>query len=195
MKSNMDKKFDYVFKILLIGDLETGKSSILQNFKVRIKQSKEFLETYNPTIAIDCYSKTFEIENSSIKGLFVCFIKWDSSGLERFKSITRSFFKGTHALIIVFDISKRETYKNLEKWMKEIRDFGSFAVFKLLVGNKSDLVSKRVVSYEEGLNFANAYEMPYIETSAKSGINIDNLVLFTFLNLLKKQSKSRKNKF
>ena len=176
-------KSKYKFEIILIGDLKVGKTSLVKNFSVRIKQTEEFCINYHPTFEGHCYIKSFTIENSLIQLKVVYIIKNDLSWKPRLKAFIRRIINFLHAVIIIFDISKRETFTNLENWMGKIKSYVPVYVFRLLVGNKNDLESKREVSYEEGLMFANAYGMPYIEVSAKAGTNINECFLFTTLVL------------
>ena len=100
---------------------------------------------------------------------------WDTAGHERFRSITYSYYRGANAIIIVFDLSDKKSFISITEWLKQIEKHAKENVFKFLVGNKSDLVEERKVTYEEAKQYADEHELPYIETSAKEGININEL--------------------
>ena len=98
---------------------------------------------------------------------------WDTAGQERFRTLTASYYRGAQGIIIVFDVTDRETFENVRQWMQEIERFANENVCKVLVGNKCDLTDKRMVSKEEGDELAKTYGIPYIETSAKSNICVE----------------------
>ena len=100
---------------------------------------------------------------------------WDTAGHERFRSITYSYYRGANAIIIVFDLSDKKSFINIIEWLKQIEKHAKENVFKFLVGNKSDLIDERKVTYEEAKKYADEHDLPYIETSAKEGININEL--------------------
>lgn len=97
---------------------------------------------------------------------------WDTAGQERFKTITQTYYKGAMGIILTYSIAEPETFRNIENWMKQIQQQASENVCKILVGNKCD-IPDRAVSYEEGKSLADKYDIPFYETSAKSGININ----------------------
>ncbi|KFG41598.1 Ras small GTPase family Ras subfamily protein, partial [Toxoplasma gondii MAS] len=98
---------------------------------------------------------------------------WDTAGQERFRTITSSYYRGAHGIIIVYDVTDRESFNNVKNWMMEIDKYAMEGVSKLLVGNKCDLTSKRTVTYEEGKEFADSCNMRFIETSAKNAHNVE----------------------
>lgn len=154
---------DLLFKMLIIGDSGVGKSCLLLRYS-----DNEFSEVYISTIGVDFKIRTVEMDNKIIK-----LNMWDTAGQERFKTITNTFYRGAHGVIIVFDLTDLESFHNIKTWLDEIDRFGGGHVAKLLVGNKSDLKSKRVVTYEAALEFAKQNEMPYLETSAKNSTNVE----------------------
>ena len=100
--------------------------------------------------------------------------QWDTAGQDRFKTITCSYYRGAHGIMVVYDVTDRESFEGVKGWIGEIEKFAQENVIKILVGNKSDMTDKRQVSFQEGQDLANQLRVKYIETSAKSADNIDN---------------------
>ena len=134
------------------------------------------------SIGVDFKLKNIEIDSKKIKLQI-----WDTAGQERFKTITTSYYKGAHAIIVVFDITDRDSFDHVRNWMADIDKFGKEGVLRILVGNKCDLAHNRQVTMEEAKEIANKYGIKYIETSAKDTINIDDLFISTAKHLLSKQ--------
>ena len=133
-------EYDYLFKILLIGDSAVGKSSILLRFSDNI-----FTESFLPTIGVDFKIKTLEFQGKNAKLQI-----WDTAGQERFKTITSTYYKGSHGIILVYDITDMESFNKLGDWLIEVEKNAPNNVYKILVGNKADLNDQRVVSYDQG---------------------------------------------
>ena len=153
-------------KLLIIGDSAVGKTSMLLKYTDNF-----FPESHLATIGVEF--KTKEIEYNGYK---IELQIWDTAGQERFKSITKSFFRNANGIIFVYDITQKNTFKNVKDWIKdsEVNDFG---FQRILVGNKIDLQNKRQVSLEDAKEWADKKNMEVIETSAKTGANIDKAVL------------------
>uniref|UniRef100_A0A452XJS4 Uncharacterized protein n=1 Tax=Aegilops tauschii subsp. strangulata TaxID=200361 RepID=A0A452XJS4_AEGTS len=134
-----DKKSDYLFKLLLIGDSSVGKSCLLLRFA-----DDAYVDTYISTIGVDFKIRTVELDGKSVKLQI-----WDTAGQERFRTITSSYYRGAHGIIIVYDVTDRESFNNVKQWLSEIDRYASDSVCKLLVGNKCDLVDSKVVDTEE----------------------------------------------
>lgn len=166
---SLGQEYDYLFKVLIIGNSCVGKSNILLRFSDNL-----FHESFLPTIGVDFKIRNVECKNKTIK-LHI----WDTAGQERFKTITATYYKGAHGIILVYDITDRISFQEIENWLSEIEHHASAKVTKILVGNKSDLEDQRQVSYQEGKDFADKLGMEFLETSAKSRINIDE----TFMKL------------
>ena len=162
---------DHIFKVLIIGDSSVGKSNILLRFSDNI-----FHDTFLPTIGVD-----FKIRNVKMGDQTVKLNIWDTAGQERFKTITSTYYKGAHGIIIVYDITDRESFNNVNTWLSEVRKHAGGQVVKLLVGNKCDLEEERVVSRQEGQDFADSLGVSFLETSAKQRVNIDE----SFMTLTK----------
>jgi Ras-related protein Rab-1A len=128
----------------ILGDSSVGKSSILLRFSDNV-----FLESWLPTIGVDFKIRSLEVNKKSVK----CQI-WDTAGQERFKNIVKTYYKGCKGFILVYDISYRQSFENIENWLKDIENFADKDTIKILVGNKCDLETKREVSYECGERLA-----------------------------------------
>ena len=138
------------------------------------------------SIGVDFKLKNIEIENKKIKLQI-----WDTAGQERFRTITTSYYKGAHAIVIVFDITDKDSFEHVKIWMQDIDKFAKQGVMRILVGNKCDLEHQRAVTKNEGNEMALKYGIKYLETSAKDTINIENLFFDTTKNLLAKQQSSK----
>lgn len=161
---------NYMFKYILIGDSNTGKSSIMKRY---INNSFNYSDQL--TIGIDYYIKTVSCYDKNIK-LFIC----DTTGQERFRSITRSYYKNILGAIIVYDITNKKSFLSVINWINDIKE-NTENVVLFLVGNKCDL-EKRQVSYNEGLELSKEFNMFFIETSIKNDIEqIDTNYIFNIL--------------
>ncbi|THG11566.1 hypothetical protein TEA_016217 [Camellia sinensis var. sinensis] len=154
---------DYLFKLLLIGDSGVGKSCLLLRFA-----DDSYLESYISTIGVDFKIRTVEQDGKTIKLQI-----WDTAGQERFRTITSSYYRGAHGIIVVYDVTDQESFNNVKQWLSEIDRYASENVNKLLVGNKCDLTAQKVVSYETGKAFADEIGIPFLETSAKNATNVE----------------------
>ncbi|KCV68580.1 Ras-like protein Rab-1A, variant 2 [Fonticula alba] len=159
----MNSEYDYLFKLLLIGDSGVGKSCLLLRFA-----DDTYTESYISTIGVDFKIRTIELDGRTIKLQI-----WDTAGQDRFRTITSSYYRGAHGIIVVYDVTDQETFTNVRGWLQEIDRFASDSVNKLLVGNKADLVSKKVVDFAAAKEFADSVNIPLIETSAKTSTNVD----------------------
>ncbi|KAJ1559558.1 GTP-binding protein of the rab, partial [Nowakowskiella sp. JEL0078] len=102
---------------------------------------------------------------------------WDTAGQERFRTITSSYYRGAHGIIVVYDVTDQETFNNVQQWLQEIDRYANEGVNKLLVGNKSDLVNKKVVDYNAAKDFCDNLGIPFLETSAKNATNVEQAFL------------------
>ncbi|KAI0806742.1 GTP-binding protein ypt1 [Fomes fomentarius] len=159
----MPDGYDYLFKLLLIGDSGVGKSCLLLRFA-----EDSFTDSYLSTIGVDFKIRTIELEGKTVKLQI-----WDTAGQERFRTIAAAYYRGAHGIIMVYDVTDEETFKNVKGWMQEIERYASEDVKKLIIGNKSDLVERKVVEYSAAKEFADALSIPFIETSAKNSTNVD----------------------
>jgi Ras-related protein Rab-1A len=161
--STADVHYDYLFKILIIGDSGVGKSCLMTRFSDEVFESN-----YISTIGVDFKIKTIDVEDKVIK-LQV----WDTSGQERFRSITSSYYRGAHGIMITFDVTDYSTFMNVKQWLAEIDKYACETAELILVGTKGDQTSKRQVSSERIKELTDSLKMTYIETSSKTGTNID----------------------
>ncbi|XP_021349332.1 ras-related protein ORAB-1-like [Mizuhopecten yessoensis] len=157
--------YSYLFKYLLIGDSGVGKSNLLLRFADDV-----FSDTYIYTIGVDFKIRTVSIDNSAVR-LQV----WDTAGQERFKTITSSFYRGSHGIMLVYDVTNIESFRHVELWLQEVDRYGGKDNNLILVGNKIDMTSKRVVTYEMGKEYAERHGISFMETSAKTSTNVENL--------------------
>jgi Ras-related protein Rab-1A len=160
-------EYDYLFKLLLIGDSGVGKSCLLLRFA-----DDTYTESYISTIGVDFKIRTIELDGKTVKLQI-----WDTAGQERFRTITSSYYRGAHGIIIVYDITDRESFDNVKQWLNEIDRYACENVNKLLVGNKCDLEAKRQVEFEEAKAFADERGIPFLETSAKNATNVEKAFL------------------
>jgi len=171
---------DYLFKLLLIGDSGVGKSCLLLRFA-----DDTYTESYISTIGVDFKIRTIELDGKTIKLQI-----WDTAGQERFRTITSSYYRGAHGIIVVYDVTDNESFNNVKQWLHEIDRYACENVNKLLVGNKSDLTVKRVVSTEQGKEFAESLGIEFLETSAKTSTNVEQAFL-TMASQIKARMKTQ----
>ncbi|XP_039247962.1 ras-related protein ORAB-1 [Styela clava] len=159
----MNPEYDYLFKLLLIGDSGVGKSCLLLRFA-----DDTYTESYISTIGVDFKIRTIELDGKTIKLQI-----WDTAGQERFRTITSSYYRGAHGIIVVYDVTDQESFTNVKQWLQEIDRYASENVNKLLVGNKCDLTTKKVVDYTTAKEYADSLKVPFLETSAKNATNVE----------------------
>eukprot|EP01084_Bolivina_argentea_P089617 161668_1 len=159
----MSADYDHLFKLLLIGDSGVGKSCLLLRFA-----DDTYTESYISTIGVDFKIRTMELGGKTIKLQI-----WDTAGQERFRTITSSYYRGAHGIIIVYDVTDMESFNNVKTWLQEIDKYASDSVNKLLVGNKCDLVVKKTVDTGVAKEFADSLNIPFLETSAKNSTNVE----------------------
>lgn len=151
------------YTIIMLGDSEVGKSSML-----RMYNDRSFTFNYMTTVGVDVFSMTYKSPENKMIPVRI----WDTSGQERFHTITYSFYKNTDAVAVCFDITSQKSFKNVKVWLRSIYEHSDQNIVKILVGNKIDLDHRREVSYDEAMSFAQQNNIQYIETSAKDNINI-----------------------
>jgi small GTP-binding protein len=157
---------DYRFKIIVCGDPEVGKTSVVLRFT-----NKAFKKTYIPTIGVNISEKKVYLEDENAETEFVI---WDIAGQTKFQIMRRHFYKGADGLLLIFDLTRPSTFKNIANWYQDIKALLKVDLFGYILGNKSDLIDQRKVSSEEIANLTKQLDLEYIETSALSGENVDN---------------------
>jgi len=161
-KEDPAKEKTYTFKVLTIGDCGVGKSALNYRYANGTFQENSDRSGY------DLLSKSTTVDNSA------CLVKiWDTAGQERFNTITASFYRGAHVIIIAFDLTNKQTYDNLQQWIQEADRFGDKEALKLIIGTKSDLESEKMVNTDDAQQFCSQHGITFIETSAKTGHNVD----------------------
>ena len=176
-----DDNYDLIFKIVLIGDSGVGKTNILSRFI-----NNEFSLTTQATVGVEFGSKIIKKGEKLIKLQI-----WDTAGQERYKSITSAYYKGSKGAFVVYDISRKSTFDNVDKWIDELKNNGSEDVFIMLVGNKSDLKDKREISEEDVQKKAQLYNVAFCETSALEGKNIEYAFESLINEITKKVEKDK----
>uniref|UniRef100_A0AAX7U456 small monomeric GTPase n=1 Tax=Astatotilapia calliptera TaxID=8154 RepID=A0AAX7U456_ASTCA len=161
----MAKTYDYLFKLLLIGDSGVGKTCVLFRFS-----EDAFNSTFISTIGIDFKIRTIELDGKKIKLQI-----WDTAGQERFRTITTAYYRGAMGIMLVYDITNEKSFENIKNWIRNIEEHASADVEKMVLGNKCDINDKRQVSKEMGEKLALEYGIKFMETSAKSNINVENV--------------------
>lgn len=161
--------FDFQFRLILIGDSTVGKSSLLKYFT-----EGKFTDECDPTVGVDFYARLIEVK----QGVRVKLQLWDTAGQERFRSITRSYYRNSVGALIVFDITNRRSFENLAGWLHESRaHIEPQKVVYVVVGHKADRDDERQVTTREGRMFAEMNGLKYVETSAKTGQNVEEAFL------------------
>lgn len=166
------RDYDYLFKLLIIGDAGVGKSSLLLRFA-----DDTFTTAYINTIGVDFKIRTIEYNGQKIKLQI-----WDTAGQERFRTITATYYRGTHGVIVVYDVTDKDSFDNVRRWMTEIDNncdtqSPDSNVNRVLVGNKCDLVHDIAVQREEAEAFAAGLKVPHFWTSAKSNSDVEEMFL------------------
>ena len=173
-----------VYKIITLGDTFAGKSCIVNRFV-----QNEF-ENLSNTIGVDFFAKDFTFKDTTIKLQI-----YDTSGQEQFKSITANYYKRADGILFVFDLTREETFQNIQFWINEMKDQSDdfTKVGLVLLGNKSDLVDAKKVEIKEGMALANTLGTKYFETSAQSGYNIQEAFQFLVEDIINKKSEEGEN--
>lgn len=162
--------YDYLFKVVLIGDSGVGKSNLLSRFT-----RNEFNLESKSTIGVEFATRSISVDSKTVKAQI-----WDTAGQERYRAITSAYYRGAVGALLVYDIAKHATYVNVTRWLKELRDHADSNIVIMLVGNKSDLRHLRAVPTEEAKLFSQENGLSFIETSALDASNVEN----AFQNIL-----------
>ncbi|EDO42144.1 predicted protein [Nematostella vectensis] len=161
----MNSEYDYLFKLLLIGDSGVGKSSLLLRFA-----DDTFSNTYISTIGVDFKIRTLTVDGKTIKLQI-----WDTAGQERFRTLTTAYYRSAHGIVLIYDVNESETFLHLSQWLEEVSEYACEGVNTILVGNKCDLIDCRQVGYNTAKEFAEKLDISFIETSAKDSTNVESV--------------------
>ena len=165
-----------VYKVLLLGDTTVGKTCFLMKYT-----DKTFQDIHMATIGLDYRLKTMKLKSGKSIKLQI----WDTAGQDRFRAITKNYYKGSHGIILIYDVTNLQTFENVKTWVNQIREEASPNVIIYIAGNKIDMEAERKVAKEDGEKMAEELGFPFMETSAKSGININE----TFEDLVERIDK------
>ena len=155
--------YEMMFKVVLVGDSFVGKTNMMSKYL-----KNEFHEDSKATVGVEFGSKQFLVDGHPIKAQI-----WDTAGTERYKAITSAYYKGAKGAFVVYDITKKDTFKSVDKWVSDLTSAASQNIIIMVVGNKNDLEEQRQVSKEEGENKARELNVAFLETSALTGDNLD----------------------
>ncbi|KAL6574118.1 Ras-related protein ric2 [Orobanche hederae] len=156
--------YDYLFKVVLIGDSGVGKSNLLSRFT-----RNEFSLESKSTIGVEFATRSLTVDGKVIKAQI-----WDTAGQERYRAITSAYYRGAVGALLVYDVTRHSTFENIERWLRELRDHTDPNIVVMLIGNKSDLRHLVAVSTEDGTSFAERESLYFMETSALDATNVDN---------------------
>ncbi|TVU44079.1 hypothetical protein EJB05_03508 [Eragrostis curvula] len=156
-------EYDYLFKVVLIGDSGVGKSNLLSRFT-----RNTFSLDSKSTIGVEFATRTIEVEGKTIKAQI-----WDTAGQERYRAITSAYYRGAVGALLVYDVTKGATFENVRRWLKELRDHADANTVVMLIGNKTDLRHLRAVAQEDAAAFAEREGLSFVETSALDATNVD----------------------
>jgi Ras-related protein Rab-11A len=178
-----EEEYDYLFKVVLIGDSGVGKSNLLSRFT-----RNEFLLDSKSTIGVEFATRTLQVEGKTIKVQI-----WDTAGQERYRAITSAYYRGALGALLVYDVTKASSFENVSRWLKELRDHADSNIVIMLIGNKTDLKHLRTVATEDARGFAESEGLSFIETSALEATNVEKsfqLILAEIYRIVSKKNVS-----
>ena len=178
-----NKNYDYLFKILTVGEFNVGKTSLILRFI-----NDTFIETYMPTIGVDFFYKILDIENKIIAAQI-----WDFYSSEQFKRLPLGYYRNVLGIIIAYDITEIKSFEKLKNWINDIKMYAHKKVRLVLVGNKCDLSNRRITE-EEGKKLADELGAKFFETSAKTGYNVNEAYNFLIRDIFNNYKDFEKNK-
>ncbi|KAJ0249278.1 Ras-related protein RABA1g [Hirschfeldia incana] len=159
-----DDDYDFLYKVVLIGDSGVGKSNLLSRFT-----RNEFSLESKSTIGVEFATRSIRVDEKTVKAQI-----WDTAGQERYRAITSAYYRGAVGAFLVYDVTRRVTFENVERWLKELRDHTDANIVVMLVGNKADLRHLRAVSTEDATAFAERESTFFMETSALEALNVED---------------------
>ncbi|KAL3615113.1 Ras-related protein RABA1f [Castilleja foliolosa] len=158
-----DEDYDYLFKVVLIGDSGVGKSNLLSRFT-----KNEFSQQSKSTIGVEFATRSIHVDDKVVKAQI-----WDTAGQERYRAITSAYYRGAVGALLVYDVTRNVTFENVERWLKELRGHTDSNIVIMLVGNKADLRHLRAVPLEKAKAFAVRENIFFMETSALEALNVE----------------------
>ncbi|XP_074311129.1 ras-related protein RABA1f-like [Silene latifolia] len=164
MAYRTDDDYDYLFKVVIIGDSGVGKSNLLSRFT-----RNEFSLESKSTIGVEFATRSIHVDDKIVKAQI-----WDTAGQERYRAITSAYYRGAVGALLVYDVTRHITFENIERWLKELRDHTDNSIVIMLVGNKADLRHLRAVQTEDAKGFAEKENLFFTETSALESLNVEN---------------------
>ncbi|EEA05957.1 Ras family protein Rab-1A, putative [Cryptosporidium muris RN66] len=179
MVSMHQKEYDYLFKLVLIGDSGVGKSCLLLRFA-----DDSFTDSYITTIGVDFRFRTVKIDDKIIKLQI-----WDTAGQERFRTITSAYYRGADGVVLVYDTTLQSSFDHIDDWISEVDRYTTDSS-KILVGNKCDLVAQRAIEQSQGEKKSSELGIDFIEASAKNSTNVEDCFIRIAKRLLEKKSQS-----
>ncbi|KAB0795498.1 hypothetical protein PPYR_12337 [Photinus pyralis] len=171
-----------IHKTILLGDSGVGKTSLLVKFDTGKFQPGNF----SATVGIGFTNKVVTVDNSRVKLQI-----WDTAGQERFRSVTHAYYRDAHALLLLYDVTNKTSFDNIRAWLGEIREYAQDDVVIMLIGNKCDCGTDRVIRREDGERLAREYNVAFMETSAKSGVNVELAFMAIARELKRRQSGNK----
>ncbi|KAE8671124.1 Ras-related protein RABA2a [Hibiscus syriacus] len=179
MARRPDEEYDYLFKVVLIGDSGVGKSNLLSRFT-----RNEFCLESKSTIGVEFATRTLQVEGRTVKAQI-----WDTAGQERYRAITSAYYRGALGALLVYDVTKPTTFENVSRWLKELRDHADSNIVIMMIGNKTDLKHLRAVATEDGQSYAEKEGLSFIETSALEATNVEKAFQTILSEIYRKISK------
>ncbi|XP_076072421.1 ras-related protein Rab-37-like isoform X8 [Mytilus galloprovincialis] len=170
-----------IHKTILVGDSGVGKTSLL----VQFDQGKFQAGSFSATVGIGFTNKVVDVEGTKVKLQI-----WDTAGQERFRSVTHAYYRDAHALLLLYDVTNKASFDNIRAWLGEINEYAQEDVVIMLLGNKADMTGERMIRTEDGEKLAKEYNVAFMETSAKTGMNVDLAFMAVAKDL--KMKKTRK---
>ncbi|XP_050427923.1 ras-related protein Rab-37 isoform X1 [Adelges cooleyi] len=175
-----DSNCDWFFKVMVLGDSGVGKTCLL----VRFRDDMFLGGNYISTVGVDFRNKIISVDESKVKLQI-----WDTAGQERFRSVTHAYYRDAHALLLLYDVTNKTSFDNIRAWLSEIRDYANDHVVIMLLGNKADChPGDRMIKKEDGEKLAKEYSVTFMETSAKSGLNVEVAFMAVARELLFKKT-------
>ncbi|XP_073043104.1 ras-related protein RABA4d-like [Primulina eburnea] len=176
---DFNQKIDYVFKIVLIGDSAVGKSQLLGRFA-----RNEFSLESKATIGVEFQTKTLVIDNKTVKAQI-----WDTAGQERYRAVTSAYYRGAVGAMLVYDMTKRQSFDHMARWLEELRGHADKNIVIMLIGNKCDLGTLRAVPSEDAQEFAERENLYFMETSALEATNVESAFMTILTEIYRIMSK------